>query len=589
MNWEAWLTLAVIAAAILLLARDVTVPAAIVFGATVTLLVAGVLEPAEAFSGFSNPAPITVAALYVVARGIEKVGVLEHLVQRLLGTGGGDRRALVRLTAPTAAASAFLNNTPIVAMLVPAVSRWAQRTDRSVSRFLMPISFAAILGGMVTVIGTSTNIIVSGLMGAADLEPMGFFEMGKVGLPIAVIGLAALVALAPTLIPLRRPARRDLDEDFREFVVDMTVKPDGPLDGVSVEPGGLRHLAGVFLVQIERGSQVIAPVAPGEVLLGGDRLRFVGKSGDVVDLHSIRGLQAESEEHMAGFDTVRLAFFEAVIGAASPLVGTSLKDIGFRSRYQAAVVAIHRADHRVQAKLGEVRLRVGDTLLLVAAPGFRGRWGDRGDFLLVSRLTGASPARSDKAPIAVMIGTAVVVAAASGLLDILDASLLGAIAIVLFGVLTPNEAAGAVNLNVLVVIASAFGLGAAMLKTGLAETLAGGLIDALERYGSVAVLLGVVLATLTLTAVITNNAASVLMFPIAISTAESLGADPRGFAIAVAVAASASFLTPIAYQTNTMVWGPGGYRFGDYSRLGAPLSLITAVGIVALTPVFWTV
>ncbi|NQV06966.1 SLC13 family permease, partial [bacterium] len=426
MSWEAWVTLAVIAAAVILLALEVTVPAGVVFGATVTLLVANVIDAQQAFSGFSNPAPITVAALYVVARAIEKVGVLPPLINKGLGRGGSDRKALMLLTGPTAAASAFLNNTPIVAMLVPAVSRWSQDTERSVSRFLMPISFAAILGGMVTVIGTSTNIIVSGLMEASDLEPMGFFEMAKVGLPIAIVGLAILVALAPIAVPLRRPARRDVDEAVREFVVDMTVNDGGPLDGVTVEVGGLRHLSGVFLVQINRGDQVIAPVAPGEVLMGGDRLRFVGKATDVVDLHAMRGLTAESDDHLDGFDTVRLGFFEAVIGAASPLVGTSLKEIGFRSRYQAAVVAVHRADQRVEEKLGEIRLRVGDTLLLVAAPGFRSRWGDQSDFLLVSRLSDATPVRSEKAPIAVLIGVAVVVVPATGILSILEASLLRA-------------------------------------------------------------------------------------------------------------------------------------------------------------------
>jgi len=587
-SWEAWFTLAVIAVAVVLLAREVTVPAAVVFGATVTLLVAGVLEPSEAFSGFSNPAPITVAALYVVARAIEKVGVLEPVISGVLGRSGGDRRALVRLTVPTAAASAVLNNTPIVAMLVPAVSRWAQRGRRSVSRFLMPVSFAAMLGGMVTVIGTSTNIIVSGLMESAGLEPIGFFEIGKIGLPIAIAGLLLIVGLAPYLVPIRRPARSDLDVDVREFVVDMRVVPGGPLDGAAVESGGLRHLAGVFLVQIERGDQVIAPVGPDERLTGGDRLRFVGKASDVVDLQAIRGLSAESDEHLAGFDMVRLTFFEAVIGASSPLVGRTLKEIGFRSRYQAAVVAIHRAGVRVEAKLGEVRLRVGDTLLLVSAPGFRSRWADRSDFLLVSRLSGATPVLSKKAPIAVLIGVGVVAAAGSGFVDILDASLVGAIATVVFGVLTPSEAANAVDLNVLVVIASAFGLGVAMESTGLATRLADGLIDTLHGTGPSLVLLGVVVCTVLMTSVITNNAASVLLFPIAVSAAQQVGADPRAFAIAMAVAASASFLTPIAYQTNTMVWGPGGYRFGDYLRLGIPLSVLTAAGIVVLTPMFWT-
>jgi di/tricarboxylate transporter len=590
MSWEAWLTLAVIALAVVLLAREVTVPAAVVFGATVTLLVAGVLEPAEAFQGFSNPAPITVAALYVVAGAIEKTGILGPLVQGFLGGGSSERMALARLLIPAAGASAFLNNTPIVAMLVPAVSQWAARTGRSLSRYLMPLSFAAILGGMVTLIGTSTNLIVSGLMQAHGLEPIGFFEISKIGLPIALACLGSIVLLAPVVIPDRRAARRDLQGDVREFVVEMTVTAGGPLDGLTVEEAGLRSLSGVFLFQVDRmDGEVVAAVSPRIEIHGGDRLRFVGRASDIVDLQARRGLVPEAQDHITGFDTTRLAFFEAVVGPASPLVGHTLKEMQFRGRYQAAVVAIHRADQRVEGKLGEVRIRVGDTLLMISGPNFRSLWHDRNDFLLVSRLGEAEPLRSAKAPIAALIGIGVVVAAATGMMDILEASLLGAIATVAFGVLSPSEAAGAVNLNVIVVIASAFGLGAALEVTGLADKVAGGLMDGLEGFGSWAVLLGIALMTQFLNAIITNNAASVLMFPIAISAASSLGADPRGFAIAMAVSASASFLTPIAYQTNTMVWGPGGYRFTDYPRLGAPLEVLTVLGVTLLTPLAWVV
>ncbi|MFQ5948927.1 MAG: SLC13 family permease, partial [Acidimicrobiia bacterium] len=574
MSWEAWLTLAVAALAVLVMARDLVPPAAAVFSATVVLLVAGVVTPAQAFSGFSNPAPVTVAALYVLAGAVEKTGALTPLVATALGDGRDGRRSLARIMVPTAGASAFLNNTPIVAMLVPAVTGWADRNDKSVSRYLMPLSFAAILGGTVTVIGTSTNVVVSGLLEASDRDPIRFFEMSKVGLPLAVVGIAVILFLSPKALPVRRAARRNLDENVREFVVDMVVEQRGPLDGVSVEEGGLRHLRGVFLVQLERARQLIAPVAPSTELRGDDRLRFVGDVNLVVDLHNTRGLVPAVEDQLEGFDTSRLAFFEAVVGAASPLVGRTLQGIRFRGRYQAAVVAIHRAGQRIEAKLGEVPLRLGDTLLVLADPGFRSRWSDRGDFLLISRLGDAEPARSGKARVVALVGGAVILAAALDVLSILEASLLGALAVVVLGVLTPGEARSAVNLDVLVVIASSFGLGAAIETTGLAERLADGLTTGLEGLGPTAVLLGVVLATVALTELITNNAAAVLVFPIAVSAAAALGSDPRGFAIAVALASSASFLTPIGYQTNTMVWGPGGYRFGDYARLGFPVTVV---------------
>lgn len=589
MSWEAWFTLAVIAVVVVLLAREATVPAAVVFGAAVLLMVVDVITPAQAFAGFSNPAPITVAALYVIAGAVERTGILAPFVHGFLGRGGGDRRALTRIVVPAAGASAFINNTPIVAMLVPAISRWAENNRRPISRFLMPLSFAAILGGMVTVIGTSTNIVVSGLMEAHGLEPMGFFEIGELGLPITVVSIVALVILAPLLLPDRHPASEDILGDVREFVVRMTITPGGPLDGATVETGGLRHLAGVYLVQIERQGRIIAPVRPTTFIQGEDRLTFVGRAGEVVDLQQMRGLVLDIGEDVVAFDTTRLAFFEAVVGAASPLPGRTLKEVGFRSRYQAAVVAIHRAGQRVDGKLGEVPLRVGDTLLLIAGEGFRMRWRDRSDFLLVSRLGESAPIRTAKAPVAAAVAVAVVAVAATGLLDILDAALIGAVAVVLLGVLSPTEAVGSLNANVLVVIASSFGIGAAVEETGLAGHVADLITDGFARLGSWAVLLGLVLATMLLTEWVTNNAAAVLMFPIAISAADTIGADPRALAIAMAVAASASFLTPVGYQTNTMVWGPGGYRFGDYFRLGWVLSAITVAGIVALGPVFWSI
>ena len=588
MTWEAWVTLAVVVLTIVLLARDFTAPAAIVFGAVVVLLVAGVIEPVSAFSGFGNPAPITVAALYVVAAGIERTGILSRIVDSVMGSGEGERRTLTRLLVPTAGASAFLNNTPIVAMMVPPVSRWSHRKGHSVSRYLMPLSYAAMLGGMVTLIGTSTNVVVSGLLEASGLEPMGFFEIAKLGLPVALGGVVLMVLLAPITLPSRRPARQDI-EDIREFVVEMTVDSGGPLDGLSVADADLRHLAGVFLAQIERDGEMIAPVSPEMVLRGRDRLRFVGNAREVADIHDRAGLTPEAQEHALAIPAGQHAFFEAVIGDASPLVGASLKGIGFRERYQAAVLAIHRAGQRVEGKLGEVKLRTGDTLLALAAPPFQTRWHGTNDFLLVSRFGGPEPARSRKVAAASIIGLAVVIAAGSGLLPILEASLVGAIAMVVFGVLNPNEARLAVDVDVIVVIAASFGLGAAITETGLAQRLADGLVGGADGLGSAAVVLAISLATLALTEAITNNAAAVLMFPVAIAAAVAIGADPRALALVVALMASASFLTPIGYQTNTMVWGPGGYRFGDYARLGAPLTVLTLAVVAVLAPVYWTI
>jgi di/tricarboxylate transporter len=580
MPWEAWLTLVTVVSMVAVMATDLLAPAATVFGAVVLLLVAGVIGPEQALSGFANPAPFTVAALFVLARAVEKTGALQPILAATLEEGAGSRRSLVRLLLPSAAASSFLNNTPIVAMLAPPVAEWANRRGVSPSRYLMPLSFAVILGGMVTLIGTSTNLVVSGLLVAAGQPPLGMFEISPVGLPAALAGLLVVIILAPRILPARRAALRDLEEEFRDFVVDMAVIPGGPLEGQSVQSARLRHLQGVFLVQIDRDGELIAPVAPETILRGNDRLRFVGRSDLVIDLQRTRGLVSSEQQHLAGFDTTRAAFFEAVIGPASPLVGRTLREAEFRSRYQAAVVAIHRAGQRVDAKLGQVRLRVGDTLFLLGDPGFRDRWYDRNDFLLVSRVGGSMPISTRKALLVGLITLGIVVVAGVGLLPVLHASLVAAVALVALGVLTPGEARSAVDLEVVVLIAAAFGLGAAIESTGLADRLAAGLVAGFGGLGTTGVVLGVVLATMALTELITNNAAAVLVFPIAAAAAVAAGLDPRAMAVAVAVAASASFLTPIGYQTNTMVYGLGGYRFGDFARLGAPLTVIVIMTIV---------
>jgi di/tricarboxylate transporter len=579
---SAVLTLAIVVAMITVLVREWVAPSVAVVTAMIALLVLGVIDTPSALAGFSNPAPITVAALFVLARAVEKTGALQPLVSRTLSAGGAPGRSLLRILLPTAGASALFNNTPIVAMLVPQVSAWATRHGKAVSLYLMPISFAAILGGMVTLIGTSTNLIVSGLLEESGQAPLGMFEMTTTGGTVAILGLVVVLLLAPRVLSLRRGPLESFDASFREYAVEMQVAPGGPVDGATVESAGLRHLQGVFLARIGRRERVIAPVGPDEVLRGGDRLGFVGRADLVVDLQSTRGLRSAEHKHADGFRDARHSFYEAVVSPISPLVGRTLAESDFREQYGAAVLAVHRAGGRVKDKLGTVELKAGDTLLLLADGGFHDRWRDRRDFLLVAKLDGALPTGSRRGLFVLGTTVAVVVLAAVGVLPVLKGALLAAVLMVATGILTPNEARNALNLDVLLVIAAAFGVGAAIEQSGLAAMLAEALVIPAAFFGTAGALFGIVVATVVLTELITNNAAAVLMFPVAQVAANSAGGDPRSFAIAVALAASASFLTPIGYQTNTMVYGPGGYRFMDYSRLGAPLTIIVIVVLTGM-------
>lgn len=588
MGWEAWYTLAVVVAVMVALTRDLYPPAMILAAGMVAVLAAGIVDPAQALSGFSNPAPVTIGALYVVSAAARRTGLLDPIVARALGDGDSPRRGLARLLPPVTAASAVFNNTPIVAMLVPQVERWASRHRRSVSALLMPLSFAAVLGGVVTLMGTATNVVVSGLLEAEGMEPLGFFEITRVGLPVAVLGLVALVVSAPRLLPERRSAEEQVLAGFRDFTVAMTVAPGGPLVGRTVDGAGLRHLHGVFLARIEHEGNPVVPVAPDRRLAAGDVLHFVGRVEDVKDLSQIPGLTPAEAPQVEGLGTDRASYFQAVVGPSSPAVGRSIREFGFRGRYQAAVVAIHRAGERIHAKLGDVVLRPGDTLLVAADPGWGRRWGDRHDFLLVSPLGDVEPVPAGRRPWAlVVVVAAMVVTVAAGWLPLVTAALLAAALVVLLGFVTVAEARRSVDLDVLVTIAAAFGLAAAMQTSGLAATLGDGLVSAMGPLGPVGVLAGVVVATTILKELVTNNAAVLIVLPIALATAAELSLEPRGFALAVAVAAATPFLTPIGYQTNLMVYGPGGYRFGDYLRLGTPLTILVIVLILALVPVFW--
>ena len=584
MSWEAWFTLAVITVAVLVLTRDLISPAVTFMGAVVILLVADVLNPAEAFQGFANPAPITVAALYVLARAVERSGALQPIVTVTLGAGRSVRMALARLTVPVAAASAFLNNTPIIAMLAPQVEEWADQRGDSASRYLMPLSFAAILGGMTTLIGTSTNLVVSGLLEAEGQDPFTMFELTGIALPIALVALVLNVLLAPNLLPDRLPPRQEARVGGRSFSVRMIVEPGGPLDGLAVRDVQAVLPETTRIVYFERGGEGAGQIAPDKVLAGGDFLTLIGDTDAVLDLHEVSGLASSQQPHLPyEFRSARHAYFEAVIAPESRLVGRSLADVRFLARYQATVVAIHRAGEPVRGGLAQEPLRRGDTLLVISDRGFGDRWRDRNDFLLVSRFGAPSPEPTAKAGIVLGIGAVIVLGAGLNVLPILHLSLLGALALVGFGILTPNQAKDAIDFDVIVVIGAAFGLAAAVEGSGLGHAAAGLVADALGGFGPQGAMAGIIISTIALSSIITNNAAAALVLPIAISTAADFGIDARAAAVAVALSASASFMTPIAYQTNLMVYGPGGYRFGDYARLGTPLTLVVLVALIAAT------
>jgi len=587
MPLDAWFTAALITLMFGVLAFTRAAPDMVFVGAVIILLATGVIGPMEAFVGFSNQGVITVAALYVVVAGIRETGGIQWIVHNLLGRPRSLVRAQWRLSAPVTIMSAFLNNTPVVGMLIPAVSEWARKHDLPVSKLMMPLSYAAILGGTVTLIGTSTNLVVNGLMLDRTGEGFGLFDIAWVGIPVAAAGLLFMILAGRWLLPDRPPAITQLD-DPRQYTIEMEVEPRGALEGRSIEEAGLRHLPGAFLIEVNRNGTVLPAVSPQERLRGGDRLILVGVVESVVDLQKIRGLRPATGQ-VFKLDSHRADrnLLEAVVSDSCPMVGQTIRDARFRNRYNAVVIAVARNGQRLRGKIGDIVLKPGDTLLVEAGPGFQMQNRNSRDFFLVSRVGEAATPRHERAWLAAMILVGMVVSVTAGLFSMLEGALIAAGLMVLTRCLTLETARHAIDWPVLFTIAAAFGVGAAMEGTGLAQTLSLGLVS-LAGVDPWMNLLMIYLVTALFTAVITNNAAAVLIFPIAFAVAGDLGVSPLPYAIAIMMAASASFATPIGYQTNLMVYGPGGYRFSDYLRAGIPMTIVTSLIAILIIPLVWS-
>ena len=587
MGWEAWLTLAVVAGCFAMMAFTWVSPDIIMSAGLTLLLVTGVLLPGEALAGFSNQGMLTVAVLYVVVSGLTETGAVGWIVQHILGRPRNVRHAQARLMTPAAILSAFLNNTPVVAVFVPAVKIWARRNSLNLSKLLIPLSYASIVGGTCTLIGTSTNLVVNGLLvEQVGLPGLSMFNLAWIGLPITASVFLFVLVFSGRLLPERKEPLVHGD-GMREYATEMMVEKGSPLDGCSIEEAGLRCLPGLYLAEIERNGVILPAVEPRERLEANDRLIFVGAIESVVDLHRIHGLVPATDQvfKLEG-DRKDRSFFEAVVSDTCPLIGKSVRAGRFRSRYQAVIIALARNGERLHGKIGDMVLRAGDTLLLEARPDFIDQHGRSRDFLLVSEVGGFHPPNHKGAPVALVITIGMVALAASGLLSILEAALVAAGLMILTGCTSGQVARQAPDWQVLVVIATSFGIGAALQKSGAAGVLANGIID-LAGGNPWGTLVLVFTATALLTAIATNNVAAVLAFPIALSAASNMNVDIMPFAITIMVAASASFATPIGYQTNLMVYNAGGYRFMDFVRIGLPLTVLVGLVTVGLVPLIW--
>jgi len=587
LGWDAWLTMGVVAALLALLVFTRLSADFVFLGALTILLISGVLDVNAALSGFSAPGMITVGVLYVVVAGLQETGGLSWISHHVLGFPKGARRAQLRMLMPVIPLSAFLNNTPVVAMFIPVVTEWCRRLRISPSRMLIPLSYASIFGGLCTLIGTSTNLVVNTMYQTRyQNDGLGMFEITKLGVPCAIAGVAYLILFSHRLLPGRK-AMEEVFENPREYTLELEVSPRSPLAGNSIEKSGLRHLPGAYLAELIRDGQIVSAVSPSEILEEGDTLVFVGNIDSMRSLYSQQGLQPAPKQ-LFKLDTPRhqRCLVEAVVSHTCPLVGKTIREGRFRNVYNAVVIAVARNGERMHGKIGDVRIRAGDLLLIESHAGFIPRQKDSHDFYLVSGVANSTPRRFEKAPWAFAVLGGMVLSVAVGWMSMLPAALLAAGAMLVLRCCTMAQARRSIEWNVLIVIAAALGLGVALEQTGAASAIAG-LMLGLAKDQPYFALVMVYVVTTFFTEIITNNAAAVLVFPIAMSLADGLAVSAMPFVTCIMVAASASFATPIGYQTNLMVYGPGGYRFSDYLRIGIPLNLLFGAITIVLAPLIW--
>ncbi len=580
MTWEAWYTLAVLALMVGGLIRNVARTDIVLLGALGLLLLAGVIDPPSAFAGFANPAVVAIGALFIVAAGVDRTGALGFLDALLRPRSRRPGPALLRLMLPTALLSGILNNTPIVAMLIPRVQAWARMQGPAASKMLIPLSTAAIVGGWLTLVGTSTNVVVHGLLQAEGLPGFGFFTLTWVGIPAVVLVVLYYTLIGHRLLPAGEALAND--ETGRGYLFELRVSETAPFRGKTVEAAGFRTLGDAYLTRVRRDGATIE-ATPETVLLARDVLTFVGGATAFDSLLMRSGLERTAP---VAVDHPDLQLFEVVVAPGSRLDGRSLREVGFRERYGGVVVALRRGPRDVDGGLGRVRLRAGDLLLVEGWPGLATRLATLGDdFALVSPTNQVRPVTS-RAPVALAILLGMILLAGMGVLPLATATFSAALGMAVTGCLRGEALRRAVDVPVLLVIGAALGIGQAVEATGLAELAASG-IESVALLGPVVTLLVVYVASNGLAELVTNKASAVLMLPVALAVATDLGVNWVPFAVAVTVGSAASFLTPIGYQTNLMVMAAGGYRYTDYTRSGLPVSLIVMAVTVTVCSLVW--
>lgn len=568
------------------------------------LLLAGMLPFSESLPGmdqllsvFSNPAPLAIAALFILSTALERCGLIDELagvLDRL--TRLGYHGLLLVMILLVAVISAFINNTPVVVIFLPVILTLSRKIKTPASKLLIPLSYASIFGGVCTLVGTSTNILASGLLDESGYPPLTMFELSKIGLPLMAVGTLYLVVFAKRRLPVRESLTSILsDEERKEYFTEAFVRSSSHLIGKTFKGSDLQKAKGLRLLEIIRNGVAVGGNIFETELEAGDRLVLACRPSGFVQARSVEGLRLAVEER-EGLETISAhegSIVEGVIGPRSSIIGRTIRELNFRQRFRMIILAIHRRGINMRDRIDSLPLEEGDTILMMGPDQAREQIRRGDDILLLDRPHTPSRDFRGKAPIVLATMFGVVASVSLGLVPITAAAIIGVGIILATGVLRPKEAYASIDWSILILIYGMLGLGRAMEATGASGLIATG-ITSLPDFGLsesmylVLILACLYLCTSVLTEILSNNATIVLMVPIALQIGVALGVDPRPFVIAACIASSASFSTPIGYQTNTYVYSVGGYRFADFIRIGLPLNVLYLIGTVLLAPLLWS-
>ncbi|MCD6556910.1 MAG: SLC13 family permease [Bacteroidales bacterium] len=577
MTFQAIIVIIVLLFLIVSLYTEIVGPTLTFIIAVIVLGMTHILEPSEIIDGFSNEQIAIIIMLLLLGDIYRRTSVLDIFFNSVFKGAKTYKSFTARMMLIVAPMSAFLNNTPLVALMMPYVHTGAQKHKASVSKLMIPLSFAAILGGCTTLIGTSTNLIVNGLVTDQKIIPnlpeLSIFDFTAVGLPMLVIGIIYLLTFGQKLLPDNKSVIDKIPEISREYIVEGRIKGNSPLIGKTISEAGLRNLEGLFLFEILRENIRITAVPNDTILLEEDILLFTGNTQAIADfVKSREGIEIPSVGMFSRKKNTEV--LEIVISHNSTLNGKTLKEVNFRAKFDATAIAVHRNGETLAGKIGAVELKSGDAVLLLAGTYFEDRYKDTSDFYLISRVKEFRRLGFWRTTFLVGGTIAVILLSSIGLIKLFNGLLVLLAGLVIFKITRPKDLVKSVDYDLILIIALSLALGTAMIKTGVAEMFAHGIISVFKPFGVIGILTGIYLITAILAAFITNKAAVAVIFPVSLTLALSLKADVMPFILVVAYAAAANFMTPIGYQTNLMVYGPGGYKFRDFLKVGTPLTII---------------